>query len=117
MCGATLGRQSKSIDVVKQRCGRCKGTLRLLGAFNRDGTQAKPREPNGFAKYVKVHYAALKARQPSLSQKELMAQLGQQFRREKSAEEAEAATELCQEVDSPSAESAELDGALAALRL
>ena len=40
-----FGRQSKSIDVERQRCARCHGTLRLLGSFNRDGTPYKPRAP------------------------------------------------------------------------
>ena len=43
-CGQEVGRQSKSVNLDRQRCGRCKGELRLLGAFNRDGTPAKARD-------------------------------------------------------------------------
>lgn len=63
-----------------QRCGHCHGTLALLGAFNRDGTPAKPREPSAFAKFVSRHFAALKAATPHASHKELMAELGRRWR-------------------------------------
>ena len=34
-CGQTFGRHTKSIDLTRQCCARCKGRLRLLGAFDR----------------------------------------------------------------------------------
>lgn len=38
-CNNTFGRHSKSVNLERQRCGRCKGKLELLGAFNCDGTK------------------------------------------------------------------------------
>ena len=54
--------------------------MQLLGAFNRDGTPAKAREPSAFAKYVQEHFSVLKASRPDASHRELMASLGEQWR-------------------------------------
>ena len=53
-CGHVYGRHSRSIDVRKQRCGRCMGTLTLLPQLKADGTPKKKRQPNKFALFVKV---------------------------------------------------------------
>ena len=79
-CNVEIGRQSRSIDLERQRCGRCKGRLELLGAFNRDGTPAQSRAPSAFARYVKEHFATLKAARPHDSHRELMAALGESWR-------------------------------------
>ena len=79
-CGAEFGRQSKSVDLQRQRCGRCRGTLKLLGAFNRDGAPAKAREPSAFAGFVKARYGPLKRARPRATHRELMAALGEQWR-------------------------------------
>lgn len=79
-CGNEFGRQSKSVDVERQRCGRCHGKLRLLGAFNRDGTPAKAREPSAFARFVKDNFSALRVSKPEATHGELMADLGQRWR-------------------------------------
>ncbi len=72
-CGHQFGRQSKSVDLARQRCGRCRGTLRLLGSFNRDGTPAKPREPSAFAKFVKENYSTVKGRRPGAHARPVLA--------------------------------------------
>ena len=79
-CGYEIGRQSKSIDTARQRCPRCRSGLELLGAFNRDGTPAKSREPSAFAKYVQGHFSALKKARPTDSHAQLMAALGESWR-------------------------------------
>lgn len=76
-CANTFGRQTKSVDLARQCCARCKGKLALLGAFNRDGTQMKEREPTPFAHFVKANFGPLKKARPGDSHKELMAELGQ----------------------------------------
>lgn len=81
-CGAEIGRQSKSIDLARQRCGRCGGALALLGAFNRDGTPAQSREPSAFAKYVKEHFSELKKARPAASHGQIMSALGERWRAE-----------------------------------
>ena len=122
-CGNEFGRQSKSIDIERQRCARCHGSLKLLGTFNRDGTPAKPREPSAFAKYVKEHFAQLKIDEPRMSHKELMGELGRRFREGRSQGKA-GQGELCEEIDAFEAEAveedsveAELGAPLAAIRL
>jgi hypothetical protein len=94
-CGHEFGRQSKSVNLARQRCGRCHGTLRLLGACNRDGTvtAAKTREPSAFANFVKQHYPALKASRPRASHKDLMATLGERWRSGGAGWESDAADE------------------------
>ena len=84
-CGNGFGRQSKSVDLVRQRCALCHGKLRLLEQTNADGTPAKRREPSAFAKYVQAHYSNAKAGAPGASHKQLMASLGARWREEKEA--------------------------------
>ena len=78
--------QSKSVDLVKQRCAICRGKLKLLGQMNHDGTPAKAREPSAFAKYVQAHYSTIKASTPGASHKQLMEALGQRWREGKGAD-------------------------------
>ena len=82
-CGQTFGRHTKSIDLTRQCCARCKGRLRLLGAFDRDGIEIKARAPTGFASFVKERFGALKQERPRLSHGELMAELGKQWKEAK----------------------------------
>ena len=97
-----------------------------MGAFSRDGTPVKPREPNAFAIYVKEHMADLKRSLPTASHKELMVELGRRF---KAAKESKAAAKpatdagttvgtfdgICEEIDQM--EGRELDLTLDALTL
>ena len=86
LCGYELGRQSKSVDLKTSRCPRCNGKLQLLGAFNRDGTVKKEREPTPFAMFMKVNYSVVKASRPGATQKEVMSELSKQFKEAKQAE-------------------------------
>lgn len=79
-CGHEFARHSKSLDLTRKGCGVCRGKLSFLGAFNRDGTPVKAREPTAFAKYVGEHFSALKKARPVASHKELMGELGTRFR-------------------------------------
>lgn len=53
---------------------------RLLGAFKRDGTPAKARQPSAFANFVKERFSKLKTARPTASHKELMTALGVEWR-------------------------------------
>ena len=119
-CGHEFARHSKSVDVERKCCGLCRGRLRFLGAFERDGTPVKPRAANPYAQYVKQHYPALKKAMPHASQKEVMAALGDRWKVEKrsgaaaGAEDVVAAAfDVCEE----SEEEGLLGSSLAALRL
>ncbi|CAN0260349.1 unnamed protein product, partial [Hapterophycus canaliculatus] len=63
-CGAEIGRHSKSIDVDRQVCGRCKGRLALFGTHGKDGKLKKPRAATGFSLFVKERYADVKGTLP-----------------------------------------------------
>mmetsp|Transcript_34092 Transcript_34092/g.80342 ORF Transcript_34092/g.80342 Transcript_34092/m.80342 type:complete len:680 (+) Transcript_34092:17-2056(+) len=83
-CSQVYGRHSKSIDLVKQRCGRCRGVLRFVGAFEQDGTPVKARQPTAFAGYVKTHFAAAKkGAGAGAAHAEVMALLSEQWRAHK----------------------------------
>jgi len=55
-CQAVFKRHSKSVNIEKSVCGRCKGRIVFKGAFDRSGTPAKPRAPTGFSLFVKDKY-------------------------------------------------------------
>ena len=124
-CGYEVGRQSKSVDVDRASCPHCGGRLQLLGAFNRDGTPFKPREPSAFAVFVKEHFSTLRAARPAATHKELMGELGKRFREAKQAAVVAGGgvpprmdQTTCIEVDGDEEdEAATLDEAVAALRL
>jgi len=61
-CLATFKRHSKSIDVTKQSCGRCRGTISLKGTVDKDGTIKKPRAASKFSCFVKEHYGEVRAK-------------------------------------------------------
>ncbi|PPJ57665.1 hypothetical protein CBER1_00076 [Cercospora berteroae] len=104
-CGMEFKRHSKSIDPKRHRCGGCKGNLvqikpvprggpakTAIGKVeggeaeeNKGGAVAAPKI-NGYAAYVKQHFAQLKKSLPSgTSHKEVMEALGRQYRAEKAA--------------------------------
>lgn len=83
-CGYSIGRHSKSLDVLKKRCGYCYGTFELLINYkSKDGqsvaTPKTPRNPTVFALYVKENYGSVKSNQTGLKHGEVMKLLGQQF--------------------------------------
>ncbi|KAM3422075.1 hypothetical protein BST61_g2451 [Cercospora zeina] len=105
-CGMEFKRHSKSIDPKRHRCGGCKATLvqvkpvprRGGGAVAKknantkvghggSGTSATAAAPklNGYAAYVKQHFAGLKRAMAGASHKEVMEALGRQYRAEKAA--------------------------------
>jgi predicted SprT family Zn-dependent metalloprotease len=59
-CAQPYGRHSKSLDVARHRCGRCRGALRYIGAFEPDGTPVKTRAPSQFATFTKANFANAK---------------------------------------------------------
>ena len=87
------GRHSKSIDISKKRCGRCKGHLELFVASKVGGKYKKseayndskdsrnllqtPKAPNAFAMFVKDNYKTF--RTPGTSHKNAMDALSLQF--------------------------------------
>ncbi|TPX67759.1 hypothetical protein SpCBS45565_g03543 [Spizellomyces sp. 'palustris'] len=78
-CGRTYGRHSKSINVQTHGCGRCGGRLILLKPerIRKDGT---PYKENRFTAFVKENFVSIKAGNPDLNQRELMALIGKKFR-------------------------------------
>ncbi|CAM9282923.1 unnamed protein product [Chrysoparadoxa australica] len=83
-CGGVLGRHSKSIDVTKQVCSKCKGRLKLLGCFDSEGKARSPRGPSPFSLFVKAEFAAAKAALPSgTSQGDIMKELSRKWAAQK----------------------------------
>lgn len=58
-------RHSKSIDTDRMACSMCSGRLIFKGRFLPDGTPAKARAPNAFAKFVREEFAGVKAAHPA----------------------------------------------------
>ena len=88
------GRHSKSIDLSKKRCGRCRGQLELFvaskvgGKYKKSGEQKgkqngsenllrTPKAPNAFAMFVKDNYKTF--RTPGTTHKNAMEALSLQF--------------------------------------
>lgn len=101
-CGAEYKRHSKSIDPKRHRCGKCRANLLQIKPVPRgsaktgaqslgkaipvDGNSNVKAAPlNGYAGYVKQHFASLKKSLPGASHKEVMEALGKQYRAEKAA--------------------------------
>ena len=68
-CGAVFQRQSKSIDVDKHVCGKCKGRLMEINvpqkgaqAATIDRTPKKPKALSGYALFVKENSAQVRSR-------------------------------------------------------
>jgi len=85
-CGATYGRHSKSIDVEKKVCGKCRGRLVLLSnstksslRHSKEGATGDqtPRTPNAFAMFVKEKYKT--CRTPGVSHADAMKQISAMF--------------------------------------
>ncbi|KAI5361367.1 putative sprT-like, zinc ribbon domain-containing protein [Septoria linicola] len=106
-CGMEFKRHSKSIDPKRHRCGQCKANLTQIKPVPRggpkqgtsgtstpqEGGEVKPVQVNGYAAYVKQHFAVLKKSMPGASHKEVMEALGKKYRAEKAGKaEASAAS-------------------------
>lgn len=82
VCESQWKRQSKSIDPKKQKCGSCRGTLVQIKPVPRKETTG-PTKLNGYAAFVKSHYAQVKRGMPKASQKEVMEAVAKKYRAEK----------------------------------
>jgi predicted SprT family Zn-dependent metalloprotease len=99
-CEAEFQRHSRSIDVSRHKCGRCRGALVQIRPVPRGGAAAGgavgkgegAKGAGGYAAYVKQHFAEVKAGlPPGSNQKDVMVALGKRYRAEKA--ESEAASE------------------------
>ena len=70
-CGAVFRRHSKSIDVSRKVCGRCRGKLTYAGSFQRNGTRTPVRKLSEYNEFVRKNYASVKS----------MKKLGEMWRR------------------------------------
>ena len=60
-CGLEYTRHSKKgIDPLRHRCGKCRGRIEFVGAFNADMTPRKTRAATGFSLFVQEHFANVK---------------------------------------------------------
>jgi DNA-directed RNA polymerase subunit RPC12/RpoP len=97
VCGRKHGRHSKSVDLERHRCGGCGGRLRLeargraaaaAAADSADAGAAAPATPtNGFAAFVKTHFAAAKSEMPGAPHGEVMKALAARFRAQRAGGE------------------------------
>ncbi|KAH3842174.1 hypothetical protein DPMN_115669 [Dreissena polymorpha] len=90
-CDYSIGRHSKSLDMKKWRCGRCKGSFELIvnnmsaGATTPGPASATPsasttpRTPNKFAIFVKENYNVVKQQNKDLKHGDVMKQLSKLF--------------------------------------
>ncbi|CAI4229074.1 unnamed protein product [Auanema sp. JU1783] len=72
-CGQRVKRHSKSLDITKKICGRCRGHF-VLNVDN----EKKKREPSKFAKFVKDNYGKLKS--SGTPHKEIMVKLSEMWK-------------------------------------
>ncbi|CAC5414579.1 Acidic repeat-containing protein [Mytilus coruscus] len=87
-CKYEVGRHSKSLDIKRFVCGKCKGAFVLLDksgkpanqATNKDGTA---KTPNKFALFVKENYKEIKKRDKSMKHGEVMSVLSKEFAKQK----------------------------------
>ncbi|KAK5126301.1 hypothetical protein LTR85_010537 [Meristemomyces frigidus] len=84
-CGAEFKRHSKSIDVKRHTCGSCRGQLQQIKPVPRQGAGGGGGGGNGYAAFVKQHFASVKAGLPGASQKQVMEAVARQYRAEKAS--------------------------------
>ena len=98
-CGYSFGRHSKSLDVTRKVCGRCRGVFECVLTARRGeeggaATPATPRAAAPFALFVKEHYSAVKGTAAAgTKHAELMRLLGQKFAETKISQAKAKATE------------------------
>ncbi|KAK6397515.1 hypothetical protein LTR65_006492 [Meristemomyces frigidus] len=81
-CAAEFKRHSKSIDTKRHTCGSCRSQLVQIKPVPRQGAGGGA---NGYAAYVKQHFAAIKAGLPGATQKQVMEAVARQYRAQKEA--------------------------------
>lgn len=69
-CSRVIGRHSKSIKAT-DRCA-CGGELAYQAPLKADGTPRRPAAANPYTQFVKENFAAIKAKNPRATQKEVM---------------------------------------------
>lgn len=87
-CQIMYSRHSKKgIDINRHRCGQCKSRLEYMGNFTSDGKLKQVRECNGFSKYVKEHFSAMKKQLSkeyrNISTSDIMKRLGVEYQSQK----------------------------------
>ena len=87
-CNTEFKRHSKSVDVKRHTCGKCRGKLVQIKPVPRGGgTSANAggeTAVGGYAGFVKTHFAIAKRELPrGASQKEIMEAVGRKYRAEK----------------------------------
>lgn len=76
-CGGKIGRHSKSIDVTKVCCSRCKSKFELV--VNGKTTKTASRPATGFALFVKENYGNLKKQHAGAKHGDIMKMLSTEF--------------------------------------
>ena len=101
-CGSVIGRHSRSVDVVKHVCGKCKGKLVEIDAkkyYNdgdgdvdkefREKTPAKKKQTSAYNLYVKETEAAVRGaivkEKGEVEKGEVMRELGRRWKEDKEA--------------------------------
>ncbi|XP_043221444.1 nucleolar and coiled-body phosphoprotein 1-like [Amphibalanus amphitrite] len=99
-CGYSFGRHSKSLDVTRKVCGRCRGVFECVLTARRGeeggggATPATPRAAAPFALFVKEHYSAMKrSAGTGTKHADVMRLLGQKFAETKISQAKAKATE------------------------
>ncbi|XP_052797192.1 germ cell nuclear acidic protein-like isoform X2 [Mya arenaria] len=85
-CQYSIGRHSKSMDLKKWMCGKCKGQFELLVNLKpttpgsaQTAVPTTPRTPNRFALFVKDNYKVVKQRNQDLKHGDVMKELSKMF--------------------------------------
>ena len=80
-CGSEFKRHSKSIDPKRHTCGSCRSKLDQIKPVPRKDAGSE----NGYAAYVKTHFAAVKRSMPKASQKAVMEAVARKYREHKAS--------------------------------
>lgn len=82
LCGISfllrVGRYTRSLDVGRFVCAKCKGPLVLLPLTRKDGTPIKP-HVRPFAKYVKLHYRLVREQMAGITHGDVMRTLSKDY--------------------------------------
>lgn len=86
-CGCEYKRHSRSINLQRHRCGRCKGTLRQTKPCpRRNGTSGEEGvKPTGYQAFVKKQMGIVRGENPGSPQKELMRIIASKWTKAKKA--------------------------------
>ncbi|KAJ1972838.1 hypothetical protein H4R35_004456 [Dimargaris xerosporica] len=81
-CSTVVGRHSKSIDISRMVCGRCKSKLVLT---DRKGNSLEGKPLNRYQLFVKKHYPATKRQHPALKHAAVMKLVAEQYKQHMAA--------------------------------